>query len=203
MSIFAQEGKLTRFLNRLGDLIWLNVLTILFCIPVVTIGAAVTAMYQVSLRMVKNEEGRIGASFVLAFKENFRQSTLIWLIGGGVGAFLAFDIRLLGQVSYGFVQPYKILLFVLLLFVLMFTVFALVTAARFENTLKNTIKNGILFCVSHIFKSVLMFAVMACPLPLLAASNRFLSVIVLIGVSGPGYLCSLYFRTLFKDYEGE
>ncbi len=203
MSIFAQEGKLTRFLNRLGDLIWLNVLTILFCIPVVTIGAAVTAMYQVSLRMVKNEEGRIGASFVQAFKENFRQSTLIWLIGGGVGAFLAFDIRLLGQVSYGFVQPYKILLFVLFLFVLMFTVFALVTAARFENTLKNTIKNGILFCVSHIFKSILMFAVMVGPLLLLAASNRFLSAIVLIGVSGPGYLCSVYFRALFKDYERE
>ena len=182
MSIFAQEGKLARFLNRLGDLIWLNVLTMVFCIPVVTAGAAVTAMYQVSLRMVKNEEGKIGASFLQGFKENFRQSTLIWLIGGGISAFLALDIRLLGQVSYSFVRPYKILLFVLLLFVLMFTVFALVTAARFENTLKNTLKNGILFCVSHIFKSLLMFAVMAGPLLLLAASNRFLSVIVLMGV---------------------
>ncbi len=203
MSIFAQEGKLARFLNRLGDLIWLNVLTMVFCIPVVTAGAAVTAMYQVSLRMVKNEEGKIGASFLQGFKENFRQSTLIWLIGGGISAFLALDIRLLGQVSYSFVRPYKILLFVLLLFVLMFTVFALVTAARFENTLKNTLKNGILFCVSHIFKSLLMFAVMAGPLLLLAASNRFLSVIVLMGVSGPGYLCSVYFRALFQDFEGE
>ena len=99
MSIFAQEGKLARFLNRLGDLIWLNVLTMVFCIPVVTAGAAVTAMYQVSLRMVKNEEGKIGASFLQGFKENFRQSTLIWLIGGGISAFLALDIRLLGQVS--------------------------------------------------------------------------------------------------------
>ena len=188
MSIFAQEGKLARFLNRLGDLIWLNVLTMVFCIPVVTAGAAVTAMYQVSLQ---------------GFKENFRQSTLIWLIGGGISAFLALDIRLLGQVSYSFVRSYKILLFVLLLFVLMFTVFALVTAARFENTLKNTLKNGILFCVSHIFKSLLMFAVMAGPLLLLAASNRFLSVIVLMGVSGPGYLCSVYFRALFQDFEGE
>lgn len=201
MSIFAQEGKLTRFLNRLGDLIWLNVLTMVFSIPVVTAGAAVTAMYQVSLRMVKNEEGGIGASFLRGFRENFRQSTLIWLIGGGLSAFLALDIRLLGRVSYSFAQPYKILLFVLLLFVLMFTIFSLVTAARFENTLKNTIKNGVLFCVSHIFKSILMFAVMASPLLLLAASNRFLSVIVLIGVSGPGYLCSVYFRALFQDFE--
>lgn len=201
MSIFAQEGRLTRFLNRLGDLIWLNVLTMVFSIPVVTAGAAVTAMYQVSLRMVKNEEGGIGASFLRGFRENFRQSTLIWLIGGGLSAFLALDIRLLGWVSYSFAQPYKILLFVLLLFVLMFTIFSLVTAARFENTLKNTIKNGVLFCVSHIFKSILMFAVMASPLLLLAASNRFLSVIVLIGVSGPGYLCSVYFRALFQDFE--
>ena len=56
MSIFAQEGKLARFLNRLGDLIWLNVLTMVFCIPVVTAGAAVTAMYQESFLMLKNED---------------------------------------------------------------------------------------------------------------------------------------------------
>ena len=57
MSIFAQEGKLARFLNRLGDLIWLNVLTMVFCIPVVTAGAAVTARYLcgwLKMRRVKS-----------------------------------------------------------------------------------------------------------------------------------------------------
>ena len=85
--------------------------------------------------------------------------------------------------------------------VLMFTIFALVTAARFENTLKNTMKNGILFCVIHFLKSLLMFVVMLLPIALLFVSYRFWSVIVLIGISGPAYVTSFYFRSLFKDFE--
>jgi len=203
MSIFAQEGKLAQCLNRLGDLIWLNLLALLFCIPIITVGASVSAMYQVTLKMVKNEEGKIGVSFLRAWKENFRQSTCIWLIGGGMSAFLYLDIWLLGKVDYPFVQGYKILLFVLMLMVLMFTVFALIVQARFINTLKNTCKNGIFFCSAHILKSILMFAVMASPLVLLGISNRMVSVIVLLGLSGPAYITSIYFRGLFQEFEPE
>ena len=143
------------------------------------------------------------ASYFRSFRENFTQATAIWLIGGGLSLFLYLDIRLLGTVEYSFVQPYKIVLFVLMLFVLMFTFFSLAVSARFENTLKNTIKNGMLFCVIHIFRSILMFLVMLIPVVLLGVSLRFLSVDVLLGVSGPAFLASIYFRDLFRDFEQE
>ncbi len=203
MSIFSTEGKLAGFLNRTGDLIWLNILTLVCCIPVVTAGAAIAAMLQITMKMVKNEEGTITSSYVRAFRENFRQATAIWLIGGGISLFLYMDIWLLGKVEYSFAQNYKIILFVMLLFVLMFTFFSLAVSARFENTLKNTIKNGLLFCVIHIFKSILMFAVMLSPVILLGASLRFLSVDVLLGVSGPAFLVSIYFRDLFSEFENQ
>lgn len=203
MSVFSTEGKLAGFLNRVGDLIWLNVLTLICCIPLVTIGAAMAAMLQITLKMVKNEEGVITSSYFRAFRENFKQATAIWLIGGGISLFLIMDIWLLGKVNYAFVQTYKMVLFALLLFVLMFTFFSLAVSARFENTLKNTIKNGLLFCVIHIFKSILMFAVMLIPVVLVGVSLRFLSVDVLLGVSGPAFLVSIYFRDLFKDFEEE
>lgn len=203
MSVFSTEGKLAGFLNRIGDLIWLNVLTLVCCIPIVTVGAAVAAMLQLTMKMVKNEEGALTASYFRAFRENFTQATAIWLIGGGLSLFLYLDIRLLGTVEYSFVQPYKIVLFVLMLFVMMFTFFSLAVSARFENTLKNTIKNGILFCVIHIFRSILMFVVMLSPVVLLGVSLRFLSVDVLLGVSGPAFLASIYFRDLFRDFEQE
>lgn len=201
MSIFSTEGKLAGFLNRIGDLIWLNILTLICCIPIVTIGASIAAMLQLTMKMVKNEEGVITSSYFRAFRENFRQATAIWLIGGGISLFLYMDIWLLGKVQYSFVQTYKIILFVLLLFVLMFTFFALAVSARFENTLKNTIKNGVLFCAIHIFKSILMFGVMLIPVILLGVSLRFLSVDVLLGASGPAFLSSIYFRDLFSDFE--
>lgn len=201
MGIFAQESKLTVILNRIGDLIVLNILTLICCIPVVTAGAAITSMYQITLKMVRNEEGKIGESYFRAIKENMKQSTVIWLIGLGISLFLILDIYLLGKIDASFVSTYKIVLFVIMLFVMMFTFFSLVTAARFENSLKNTIKNGILFCMIHIFKSILMFAVMLIPVILVFISYRFLSVDVLLGVSGPAYLASIYFRDLFSKYE--
>lgn len=200
-SIFSTEGKLAGFLNRLGDLILLNILTAVCMIPIVTAGAALTSMYELTLKMVKNEEGPIMASYFRAFKSNFKKSTIIWLIGGGICLFLVMDIYLLNGLDASWVMYYKIVLFVLMAVVLMFTIFALVTAARFENTLKNTIKNGILFCVIHFLKSLLMFVVMLLPIALLFVSYRFWSVIVLIGISGPAYVTSFYFRSLFKDFE--
>ena len=194
-SIFSTEGKLAGFLNRLGDLILLNILTAVCMIPVVTAGAALTSMYELTLKMVKNEEGPITASYFRAFKSNFKKSTIIWLIGGGICLFLVLDIYLLNRLDASWVMYYKIVLFV------MFTIFALVTAARFENTLNNTIKNVILFCVIHFLKSLLMFVVMLLPIALLFVSYRFWSVIVLIGISGPAYVTSFYFRSLFKDFE--
>lgn len=201
MSIFATDGKLAGFLNRLGDLILLNILTLVCMIPVITAGAAITSMYEITLKMVKNEEGNIRSSFFSAFKNNFKKTTAVWLAGGGITAFLIFDIRILSRVEGSWTLYYKILLFVLALMVMLFTLFILVTAARFENSLKNTVKNGILFCVIHFLKSILMFAVMLIPVILLSLSLRFWSVVVLLGVSGPAFLTSIYFRDMFKDFE--
>lgn len=201
MGIFSVDGKLARILNRIGDLMLLNILTLITCIPIITIGASISSMFHITLLMVKNEEGKIIPSYFKTFKENLKQSTLIWILGGGLSLFLLFDIWLLGSVNFSFVKTYKIVLFVLFLFIMMLTLFVLVTQARFDNTLKNTIKNGVLFCFIHFLKSILMFVVMLLPVALLFLSLRALSVDVLLGLSGPAYLTSIYFRDLFKNFE--
>ena len=56
-NFFKMEGKFFNILSKIADLLWLNLLTILCCVPVITAGASITAMYSVTLAMVKNEEG--------------------------------------------------------------------------------------------------------------------------------------------------
>ena len=203
MGIFSLDGRLARFLNRLGDLIVLNLLTLLCAVPIVTLGASFSALYQVTMKMVRGEEQGTASAFFRAFRDNLKQSTLIWLLGGGISAVLVFDIWLLNRTDYSFVRYYKPVLAVLLMLVAIFTVFIFVVQARFENTLGNTVKNGILFCLMHPIKSVLMALLISCPFALLFLSYRALCVIVLVGVSGPAYLSSFYFRSLFEHYEGE
>ena len=85
MRFNLMDNVITRALSKICDMICLNVLWVICSIPIVTIGASTTALYTVMLKMVRNEEGYIFRGFFKAFKENFKQSTIIWLIVAALG----------------------------------------------------------------------------------------------------------------------
>ena len=93
MGIFSPDGALARLLNTLGNLIVLNILTIICCVPVFTAGAAMTALYTMVMRMARKEDGKIISEYFKAFKVNFKQATILWLIFGGLIAFMKMCIR--------------------------------------------------------------------------------------------------------------
>ena len=78
-SMFSPDSKIMQVLARLSDLVILNFLYLITCIPVFTIGAANTALYSVCFRMLR-EEGGVVKPYFRAFRDNFRQGTGIWLI---------------------------------------------------------------------------------------------------------------------------
>lgn len=201
MGIFSPDGKLARFLNGLGNLIVLNILTIICCIPVFTAGAAMTALYTMVMRMVRKEEGKIISEYLKAFKDNFKQATILWLIFGGLIAFMTFDIWILRSLTGTFGMVYRVILFVIILVFVMVLIHIFAVLARFDNTIKNTAKNALLFCVGKLPQAVLMLVLTLIPAILLTVSYRFVSVDFLIGLSGPAYLAAIYFADLFKNYE--
>ena len=201
MGIFAIDGKLAVFLNTLGNLMVLNLLTLLCSLPVFTAGAAMTALYTSTQRMARKEDGGLIAGYFKAFRDNFRQATVLWLIGGGIILFMLFDIRLLQSVTGTFGLVYRCLLLVLVLLFVLELIYSFAVLARFENTLKNTAKNALLFCAGKIGPALLMLAITALPVILFTISYRFLPVLVLLGISGPAYLASIYFVSLFQSYE--
>lgn len=203
MGIFAADGKLAGFLNGLGNLIVLNILTLICCIPVVTAGAAMTALYTMTMRMARKEEGKIISGYFQAFKDNFKQATILWLIFGGLIGFMTFDIWLLRSITGTFGTVYRVVLFVIILVFAMVLIHIFAVLARFDNTIKNTAKNALLFCVGKLPQAVLMLILTLIPVILLTVSYRFVSVDFLIGLSGPAYLAAIYFADLFTDYEEE
>ena len=90
--LFNYDNPVWRFIGKLGDLIILNVLWIVCSIPIFTIGASTTAVYYVTLKMVRDEEDSTIKSFFRSFKSNFKQATAIWLILLAAGAVLALSL---------------------------------------------------------------------------------------------------------------
>ena len=77
-NLFSYDNPVMQFLTKVANCVYLNILWFIFSIPIFTIGASTTALYYVSLKMVKDQESGIFSAFFSSFKENFKQSTIMW-----------------------------------------------------------------------------------------------------------------------------
>ena len=101
---FNMDNKFFVFMGRVADLLLLNFLCILCCIPVVTAGASITALYYVTLKMARDEESYIARSFFRSFKQNFKQATIINIIMLLTAAVLFIDLRIARSRKRSYVQ---------------------------------------------------------------------------------------------------
>ena len=90
-NLFRYDNKFFEALGKISNTVILNLLCIVSCIPIITIGASVTATYFVAMQIVKDEESYIIKEFIKRFKENFIISTKIWIIMMIIGGVLCFD----------------------------------------------------------------------------------------------------------------
>ena len=127
-----------------------------------TIGASTTAMYYVTLKLVRDEDGYTIRSFFKSFRENFKQATIIWLIFLAVGIILGVDLYFFIWMFTGAEKVKMVMtsVFVALTFVYlaMFTyVFPL--QARFYNPVKRTIFNAFFMSIRHLLQTIGMLVV--------------------------------------------
>ena len=114
MKKFKIDNPFFSLMDKIGDLVILNILWIVCCLPVITAGAASIAMFSVVMKMSAGEDPVIIRTFFKAFKENFKQSTWTFLLFLISGAFLLVDflaaptlpglagkLLLVGSVSFG------------------------------------------------------------------------------------------------------
>ena len=166
MNLFSYDSRFTQLLMKLVFSSYLNILWFICSLPIFTIGAATTALYYTSLKIIRNEEGNVTKTFFKAFKENFRQSTVIWLIMSGIGLFLAFDFYVLYNLRLNTAMPmaafWTILLAILIgaiiiYLIVLFMIFPL--EASVINTTPNMFKNAFLIGTHYLFAPILVFAV--------------------------------------------
>ena len=166
MNLFSYDSRFTQLLMKLVFSSYLNILWFICSLPIFTIGAATTALYYTSLKIIRNEEGNVTKTFFKAFKENFRQSTVIWLIMLGIGLFLAFDFYVLYNLRLNTAMPmaafWTILLAILIgaiiiYLIVLFMIFPL--EASVINTTPNMFKNAFLIGTHYLFAPILVFAI--------------------------------------------
>lgn len=199
--MFKLDSPIMNFLNRLFDLVILNIIAVICCIPVITAGASITAVYYVAFKMVKNEEGYIVRSFFKAFKDNFKQSTAIWLIQLLIIFVLIMDYRIITLSGITFNKALIIAIMAGAIIFLLGMQFAFPLQARFVNPVKNTVKNSFLMCFSHLPTVLLMVVITVIPTVIMYLAPIATPVIIFMGLSVVVYLQSFLVLRVFRPYE--
>lgn len=196
-NLFRYDNKFFEVLAKITDIVILNLLFIVSCIPVVTIGAALSASYSVGMKIVNDEETYIIGEYVKRFKENFKVSTIVWILMMIVGSVLVIDFYFSNIISSEIISNVFRFTFTLIGIIFMFTftyVFPIIS--KFENTIKNTIKNSILISIQNLPFTIIMVLVNLSPLiTMFLFKNSWGYTIFFYTVIGFGI--SMYINSIF------
>lgn len=200
--IFNYDSPLMSGLGKIADLAILNVLTLIFCIPIVTIGASLTACHYVALK-IRRGEGYVFKNFWKSFKENLIQSTILWLI---LAVFVIMSVMSYTMAMANMGEKMGPILCTIIfvggLFAAMTCVWVWPMQSKFVNSIGSTIKNSFLFAFKYLFRTMLMMIISIIPIVLVfVLSFQWYSLLLLFGFSVPIYLCAMLYDKKFQEVE--
>ena len=199
--MFSLDSLFGRRMTKLFDLCLVNIYCIITCIPVITIGPAMTALYTVLLAMSKDEEGPVTKMYFRAFASNFKKGIASGLIYTAVLAVLILDIQIWTTSQSQYKPMFVTATMILIALVVMAGCWLFPLLAKFENTTKNMLKNAVLFAFKYLPVSLSMGIVVTGYAVLVMEyifSVWFLFIV--FGVVLLAYPWTFYVRMRFEKY---
>ena len=202
MKIFAKDSALNRFTDTFGNLTLLNVMFVVSCIGIVTIPAAVTALYSCALKLLREKEFSV-KYYWKAFGRDFKQSLIIGLLIAVVGAIFGANLYISKQMP-DMTPMFRYVLYFMIFLLACIASYVFPMIAQFENNLKDQVKNSLLLALRHAPKTLIIVLLNALPVLLfLIDVNIFVFSLLLwalFGFSVVAYVNSRNFAKIFKPY---
>lgn len=200
MKFFSVESPLYKFMQSLWDILKLNFMWIIFCIPIVTIGGSTIAAFSVLLRMSEDQEGNVIKDFWKAFKENWKQGILIGLLPPICFEAVFLDFQLYKAVENGGLGILIVGCFSAYIFIFcLIYVFPLL--ARYDNTVINSIKNSFRIGMKFFGRTFLLLVIIAVEVLIIFWNPTTMFIGLLIGPACIMYTISGVVMHIFRKIE--
>ncbi len=198
--IFDMDNPVMRALGAICDLLVLNLLAMLCSLPVVTAGAALTALDDVMLRIVRREDCTVVKGYFRAFRANFKHGVALGIIFLLAAAVLYVDFLAAAALS----PMLRVAVVAAALIVGAIALYAFALLARYENTLLQTLKNAAALSVAFFPRTLgLLVFTVALWLACLYFFQIALPVLLMFGLSLPAYIGAILFSGIFQKIENE
>lgn len=199
--VFDFNNPVMSFLSKQADLMILNVITLICCVPIVTVGASLSSMYYVLLRLRQEETSFVTKDFFHAFRQNLKQGIILWIL------YLAAIIALAAEYYLIFVARipelvevrYGVYLFTAL--VLISLTWSFVLLSQHNNSFGRVIINSYFIGFTHFVRTIMMALLMMSPIALILIYPAATPIILVIGITLPCYLQTFFFIKVFEDLE--
>ncbi|MBR2546878.1 MAG: DUF624 domain-containing protein [Eubacterium sp.] len=201
---FDVNNPVMRFLSTSVDLAIVNLMTVLFAVPVITAGGSLASMNYVLLHLYRGEEGYLTSMFKKSFKENFRQGIPLGLLAVGICGITAADLFLLHSMNSKAATILMIIISVVSMYLITTFVYVFALQARYENTVTGTIANAFRLSIAHLPRTLgMMITWIVWILTLWYLHKAAPLVFLLYGFTLPGYICVSLYEPVFRKMENK
>ena len=163
--LFNLNSPWVKRFAMLTNLVILNLLWLVCCIPVFTIGAATAALYHTVFLYHSNEDDAVLLPFFRGFKTNFKQATLLFLPLFAALLLVVFDLVYLASYGKGTAVLFLLILVILLLMGMLIHLFPLI--ARFDMNAKALLRTAFSLTALHLPGTLTVIALLVLPVVLL------------------------------------
>lgn len=203
-STFNSNNPAMRFLTNLFNIFWVNLLFFFTCIPIITIGPSLCALYRVCLKIISGEDPMVYNEYFKEFKNSFKKGLLLWIVVlllGGLFGFELYAIYFREDLISGSLSWLQYPVWVMLLIVIQVFLYGFALLAVFENSFKNTIINSVLLSIKHIPITILLIAIwLFTPLLVNTFPQSFYGVVgceIFFNLALRVYICSVFLHKAF------
>lgn len=195
---FDMDNPVMSTLSTAADLIVLNLAALLCMLPIVTAGAALAALFDQSLRVVRQEQVHVLRGFFRAFKANFKKATLLWLLFLVAGLLIGADYL----AAEAYIPPMRVAIGAIALLWLAALLYSFSLLARYENTLRATFKNAVSLAVAYFPRTLgMLLFTLALWLGCIWFYRVGAPILLMFGFSLPCYFVSLLLNSVFIKLE--
>ena len=204
-SIFNTDNLFMRICEKILDLVTVNLLFLLSCLPLVTIGIAKISLYETLFEIKGARRVKVTAMYMQAFRKNWKVGFKLGLLELSIVGISLFDLLLFWRQETMLFQMLKatcigVIIFTSLLFLCIYPL-----AAKFEMTIKDLLQTGLIMVSLHFPWFFLMIALLAVIVFFLSSSGFVLllgfTLFVLVGFAALGFLQLPIMETIFNKYK--
>ena len=204
---FDTDNFLMRFCEKVLDIVTVNLLFVVSCLPIVTIGVAKISLYQTIFEVKSSRRVPVFKTYMRAFKQNLKLGLQLGLLELGIFLISVVDLSLFwGQTSLGF-QLIKAICLGILIFLTLVMLASYPIAARYDLTWKEVLQKGLLLVSFNFMWFFLMLAIILLIMMILYLSGFTLvlggSAFLLFGFGLLAFCQAGLMEKLFAKYQAD